>query len=108
MKIIYHSADLDGICSAAIVLGAVQDIEAGIVPILLPMDYGWQPPAIESLPQDSRVYLVDFSFPPDYMALLAARVACSKSTQGLIETLRRLGMCLRRISSLRSSGSQHP
>ena len=52
----YHKADLDGLCSAAIV--KVWDREAG----LFPMDYG-DPVPWDAVPSGSSVMVVDFSFP---------------------------------------------
>jgi hypothetical protein len=69
--IIYHAADLDGKCSAAIALLAMRD--QGFEPVLIPMDYGWVPSSLDGIPEGSQVYLLDFTFPPDYMRALAQR-----------------------------------
>lgn len=57
MKVFYHSSDLDGKCSAAIVLKAFPECE------LIPIDYNDQFPW-DSLSKDEIVYMVDFSLQP--------------------------------------------
>lgn len=64
-KIFYHSADLDGICSAAVVLQAIipNDYE------LFPIDYNDPFPWDRIQPNDT-VYMVDFSLPMEDMKKL--------------------------------------
>lgn len=66
MQCIYHEADFDGLCAAAIVLRKHPDCR------LIPMDHG---PSLEalSLEGDDKVYVVDFSLPAEWMAELTKR-----------------------------------
>lgn len=57
MKCFYHSADLDGICSGAIVKYAFPDCE------MCPIDYGEEFP-FDDLEYDELVSMVDFSLQP--------------------------------------------
>jgi oligoribonuclease NrnB/cAMP/cGMP phosphodiesterase (DHH superfamily) len=57
MKCFYHSSDLDGKCSAAIVLKAFPDCE------LIPINYN-DPFPWDILSKDEVVYMVDFSLQP--------------------------------------------
>lgn len=66
---IYHSSDLDGLCSGAIVKRALPEVE------LIGYDYGEVVPEIED---GSEVIMVDVSLPMDQMAELASR--CSRFT----------------------------
>lgn len=72
--VIYHAADLDGKCCAAIALGALlREPEIVSAPRLLPMDYGWDTAPVEAIPDGSVVYMLDFSLEPDAMCALSAR-----------------------------------
>lgn len=77
---LFHRADFDGVCSAAIVKKFVPDCE------LHGIDYGDEPPWGKLIPEfpkredggpefavRRRVYLLDFSLPPEDMKLLADR-----------------------------------
>jgi oligoribonuclease NrnB/cAMP/cGMP phosphodiesterase (DHH superfamily) len=68
MKIVYHSADLDGKCSAAIVHLVYQDQE----PELIPMNYGELFP-LAAVEAGEVVYMVDFSLPLADMLCLNQR-----------------------------------
>lgn len=69
MKCFYHSADLDGHCSGAIVGLAHPDCE------LIGFNYGSDFP-IESIDPTETVVMVDVSLPLDQMVDLAVRQAC--------------------------------
>ncbi len=64
--IIYHNEDLDGKCSAAIVLRAIGGTLYGA-------KHGDDPPAVDN---GTRVIIVDFSYPMDQMAEL--KLACGE------------------------------
>jgi oligoribonuclease NrnB/cAMP/cGMP phosphodiesterase (DHH superfamily) len=65
---VYHRADLDGICSAAIVRREVPGV------VLIPADYGDKLEAVEEIPDGATVYIVDFCLEPfDRMIALAKR-----------------------------------
>lgn len=66
MICLYHSADLDGICSAAIVIAALPGCRA------IGIDYG-QPVPWEAMIPGENVYLVDFSLPMEDMQRLSKR-----------------------------------
>lgn len=57
MKCFYHSVDLDGKCSAAIIKDMYQQCE------LFPINYG-QPFPIKKIKQREEVYIVDFTLQP--------------------------------------------
>jgi len=67
MKCFYHSADLDGHCSGAIVAKFFPGVE------LMPIDYG-QPFPWDSLLEGEAVYMVDFALQPfsDMFRLVAS------------------------------------
>lgn len=70
MRIIYHNADLDGKCSAAIV---AHWAGRGDRSMFVGLDYG-DPVDIDTLcMKGEEVYMVDFSLPPDQMVALNAR-----------------------------------
>jgi oligoribonuclease NrnB/cAMP/cGMP phosphodiesterase (DHH superfamily) len=60
LKCFYHSADLDGHCSGAIVKLVEPHIE------MIGIDYGETYP-IENIVDGEKIFIVDFSFPIDYM-----------------------------------------
>ena len=69
MKAFYHSADLDGHCSGAIVKYAHPECE------LIGINYGDKFPW-ESIGQDETVYMVDFSLQP-FSDMIRLNKACS-------------------------------
>lgn len=62
----YHSVDLDGHCSGAIVKEQYPDVN------LVPIDY-YQMPRWEEIQPEDTVFIVDFSFPPEIMQELSER-----------------------------------
>ena len=65
----YHSADLDGKCSAAIVKYVYPSCE------LYPWDYGDPLPEIEYFNHD-KVFIIDIFFPPEKMKWIEENVKC--------------------------------
>lgn len=65
MLCIYHSADFDGICSAAIVRHKFPECE------LIPWDNGFPIPDFDGRTQGETVYMVDISFPIQVMINLS-------------------------------------
>ncbi len=55
MKCFYHSSDLDGICSAAIVKHRHPECEC------IPINYGYKDDVFDSIVENEIVYMVDFS-----------------------------------------------
>lgn len=70
--IVYHAADFDGICSAAIAWH-LRPARAP-APVLVPMDYGWEAGPVAAIPDGARVLMADFSLEPDGMLELNRRV----------------------------------
>lgn len=70
--VVYHSADLDGICSAAIARMAIAD-ETRVRPLTYGMDYNEEwPDGLEK--HTGRIYMLDFSLQPfELMAALEQR-----------------------------------
>jgi len=68
MKCFYH-IDLDGECSAAIVLSKFPYCET------ISIDYSKDPyPYLDSISSGELIFIVDFSFKPDFMSLLCQKV----------------------------------
>lgn len=74
--IVYHSADLDGICSAAVVADNLKNQRRTPQAYRLwPFDYGQDHlDLLAALEPDDTLYLMDFSFPPPVMEQLHANV----------------------------------
>jgi hypothetical protein len=58
--------------AAAIALRSLRHL-TGTEPILIPQDYGWPLPPVETFDSEDCIYILDFSFPPAYMHALSER-----------------------------------